>query len=194
MFKDNSQSSFVSAGYDAFNGASQPYEERIRPLARSESLTFNFSTSMSTSSVTSMTRSSSVTIGTMNSPRAYSFPGSSSYPSFDMIAEVEAKMVNAFYDEGSEPNKRSHTEEQVPQPVQPSQQQFSQSSEFPQMSSELSYQFQATGKRPKKKSLKRIGKKTESSPLIGMLDEITEAYDKPLFIRHVLKNNKVDMT
>ena len=68
---------------------------------------------MSTSSITLMTRLSSVTIDIMNSLRAYSFSRFLSYFNFDMIAEIKVKMINVFYNESSEFNKRSHTEKQV---------------------------------------------------------------------------------
>ena len=68
---------------------------------------------MSISSITLMTRLSSVTIDTMNSLRAYSFSRFLSYSNFDMIAEIKVKMINVFYDESSELNKRSHIKKQV---------------------------------------------------------------------------------
>ncbi len=149
----------------------------------------------------------------MSPSGSHSFPGSPSYPknpdfpSSDsgLVAEVKAKMANTFYGERLGPNKRPHTEEEstqsthgiIQQPSQqPSQQQPSQQhpTGFPQMTGNQPLQFQAVGDRPKKKGQRKIGKRIEPQPLVGMLDETTEAYDKPLSIRHVLKNNKVDMT
>ena len=48
--------------------------------------------------------------------------------------------------------------------------------------------------RPKKKGQKRIAKKVEMQPIVGFMDDLTDAYDKPVSIRNVLKQNKVDIS
>lgn len=48
--------------------------------------------------------------------------------------------------------------------------------------------------RPKRKGKKRMGKKVEPEPLVGMFNETLGRFDSPVSIRQVLQNNKVDMT
>lgn len=48
--------------------------------------------------------------------------------------------------------------------------------------------------RPKRKGQKRVGKKTEATPLARMIDEISCAFNKPVSAREVLKRNRVDMS
>lgn len=48
--------------------------------------------------------------------------------------------------------------------------------------------------REKKKGKKRVGKKAEPQPLVGMFNESVGRYDAPVSIRQVLQNNKVDIT
>lgn len=48
--------------------------------------------------------------------------------------------------------------------------------------------------RPKRKGQRRVGKKTEATPLVGMIDEISGAFDKPVSVRKVLKRNRVDIS
>lgn len=40
----------------------------------------------------------------------------------------------------------------------------------------------------------RVGRKTEPQPLVGMMNESTGAYDRPISVRQVLKQNKVDIS
>lgn len=54
-------------------------------------------------------------------------------------------------------------------------------------------QFQA-GAKTGKKGQKKVGKKAEPQPLVTMMDESTGAYDKPVSIRQMLKQNKVDIS
>lgn len=48
--------------------------------------------------------------------------------------------------------------------------------------------------RPKRKGKKRVGKRVEPQPLVGMFNDTLGRYDSPVSIRQVLQNNKVDMT
>lgn len=48
--------------------------------------------------------------------------------------------------------------------------------------------------RPKRKGQRRVGKKTEATPLAGMIDEISGVFDKPVSVREVLKRNRVDIS
>ena len=170
----------MAASYGAFDGAAQPYGtyEQVKASAGP------YSTSASSSSITVGASSS---CGSPKPP--LSITGS--------VAEVEAKMANTFYGEGSGPSKRPHFEEEPTQSTQGTvQQQFQQQQPtgLQQVPGGIPYQFQAVGDRPKKKGQKRTGKKTEPQSLVGMMDDSTGAYDKPMSIRHVLKNNKIDMT
>ncbi len=89
VFGDSPQVSFVSASYGAYDGASQPYgTEQVKD----------------TGSYSATARSDSVTVGAASSSGCYSFPGSPSYPKASAgaeVAEVEAKMADTFYGEGS---------------------------------------------------------------------------------------------
>ena len=48
--------------------------------------------------------------------------------------------------------------------------------------------------RPKRKGQKRVGKKTELQPLVGMYNDAQEKFDAAISIRHVMQQNKIDMT
>jgi hypothetical protein len=99
-------------------------------------------------------------------------------PTVSDLTEANVHAIDANYGEGSGPNKRPHVEEPLPQqnPSQPPVPQF-QSSE-----------------RPKVKGQKRVGKKAEPQPLVGMFNDALGKYDPPISIRHVLQTNKIDMT
>ncbi len=72
------------------------------------------------------------------------------------VQSPAALSADAKYGEGSGPNKRPHTEEEqgVPQPQQ-------------------GFQPQAAGDRQKRKGQKRVGKKLEPQPLVGMFNDGT---------------------
>ncbi|KAK4697103.1 hypothetical protein P7C71_g925, partial [Lecanoromycetidae sp. Uapishka_2] len=99
-----------------------------------------------------------------------------------------SKLAIANYGKGSAPNKRPHMEDGAlaplaPQPpLQPQQDQLLQP-----------FQFQSAT-RQKAKGQKRVGKKAEPQPLVGMFNETIGKYDAPISIRWVLQNNKVDIT
>ena len=48
--------------------------------------------------------------------------------------------------------------------------------------------------RPRKKGQKRVGKRTELQPLVGMYNDAQEKFDAAISIRHVMQQNKIDMT
>ena len=54
-------------------------------------------------------------------------------------------------------------------------------------------QFQA-GEKSGKKSQKKVGKRTDPQPLIDMMNDVTGSYNKPISIRQILKQNKIDMS
>ena len=164
VYGDNPQVNFVTANYGAYDGATKPYGTPEPVKASSEPMRIG-----------AVARINSVMAGVSKSVGS--------------VSEIEAK-ANTFYGEGSAPNKRPHIEEE---PSPSTQGTVQQPAGIPQMSAGSPYQFQAVAERTKKKGQKRTGKKTEPQPLVGMMNE-TGAYDKPLSIRHVLKNNKVDIT
>jgi len=89
----------------------------------------------------------------------------------------EVKKVDALLEEGRGPNKRAHIES-ILQPVQ--QQPVEQTTET------------AVQGRPRKKGVKRMEKTTELAPLMDMMNDKIGAYDKSMFIRQILKDNKVE--
>lgn len=86
--------------------------------------------------------------------------------------------VETFLGEGSGPNKRAHVEDAPETPAQA----------VPTMT-----QFQA-GARDRKKPSKKVGKRANPQPLVGMLDEKSGVYDRPVSIRQMLKDNKVELS
>jgi len=48
---------------------------------------------------------------------------------------------------------------------------------------QLPFQFQATEDRTRRKGQKRVGKKAEPQPLVGMFNDALGRYDSPEFIR-----------
>lgn len=92
-----------------------------------------------------------------------------------LAPELNSMSVNAFYGESSGPNKRPNMEGDIL--VEP----FSALSHI-------------SVDRPKRKGQKRVGKKTEATPLAGMIDETSGAFDKPVLVREILKRNRVDIS
>lgn len=80
----------------------------------------------------------------------------------------------------------------VPQQQPPPQQQGPTPQGIPTPAQ--SYQPPATTEegRPKRRGRKRVGKKAEPQPLVGMFNGVQ--YDSPVSVRQVLQNTKVDMT
>ena len=52
----------------------------------------------------------------------------------------------------------------------------------------------AMEERPKRKGKRKVGKKTELQPLVGMFNDSSAKFDTPVSIRQVLQHNKIDMT
>lgn len=84
--------------------------------------------------------------------------------------------VNEFYGESSGPNKSPNMGSEVPA------ESFNTSSQ------------PTSANRPKRKGQRRVGKKTEATPLARMIDEISGVFDKPVSVREVLKRNRVDIS
>ena len=82
----------------------------------------------------------------------------------------------------------------MPQPpAGPHGPQYPQAPQGPQMPQQQ-YQFQAQDSRPKKKGQKKVGKKVEMQPIVGMFNDRMGKYDSPVSIREMLQRNKVDMS
>lgn len=94
-------------------------------------------------------------------------------------SSIEAASANAFYGEGSGARKRQHMDVST--------------LENPGVLPFNPPQFQA-GAKTGKKGQKKVGKKAEPQPLVGMINESTGAYDKPVSIRQMLKQNKVNIS
>ena len=95
---------------------------------------------------------------------------------------IEPKSVEANIGESSGPNKRAHVEgvsDSLPKATAAPQQ--------PAAS-------QIIDDRPKRKGPKRVGRKAEPQPLVGMLNDAVGNYDSPTSIRHVLQNKKLGIS
>lgn len=167
VFGDPPQANFASAGYGSYDGNSQAY-----------------GTPSDADRLASLSTSSSIDTYVDLSPRSHSL--SFGLAGLRMDRSSESKVAVANYGEGSGPNKRPHFQEE-PAPVQQPPQQPA----FPQ---QLPFQFQAADERPKVKGKKRVGKKAEPQPLIGMFNDSLGRYDSPVSIRQLLQNNKVDIS
>lgn len=65
----------------------------------------------------------------------------------------------------------------------------------PQQGQQQPYQFQAVPEdRRKRKGQKRVGKKVELQPVVGLFNESIGGFDAPLSVRQLLQTNKVDIT
>ncbi len=54
--------------------------------------------------------------------------------------------------------------------------------------------FQASDERPKRKGQKRVGKRFEPQPLVGLFNDAAGRYHSPISIRQVLQTTKVEMS
>lgn len=110
--------------------------------------------------------------------------------------------MEANYGEGSGPNKRPHVEKEAEVSQQASRRRLEKQPEIRPMPQNLSFQqsnpaplFQAaTNERSKKKGQKRVDKKTKPLPVMGVFNDLAEKYNFPVSIRHVLQNNKIDIS
>jgi len=165
VFGESPQTNFAMASYGAYDGNISAYGT-------------DQSTNMSrASSQGPMTPSAST-----SSSIGFGFSGLK-IGKGDPKNPAEVKAMETFYGEGSGPNKRPYLEPVIEQQPQQSQQ--------PQQP----FQFQAiTDDRTKRKGQKRVGKKTEPQPLVGMFNDLAGKYDSPISIREVLQRNKVDIS
>ena len=168
----NAQSYFCTARYGAYNGQTAPYGTSGMSSG-SDDPTYGgntgFSTYISGGNGGVVRRESSAnTSHTGVNSITYRIPP-------DLVEEdssIEATSANACYGEGSGVRKSQHMDAST---------------------LENPSQFQA-GAKTGKKGQKKVGKKAEPQPLMGMMNESTGAYDKPVSIRQMLKQNKVDIS
>lgn len=188
VFGDNPQANFASVGFGEFDGAAKPYSVGPSILARDST----------TSSPAPLTPSSSV--DSYISPRANSLQFS--FAGTDHCAE--SKAVEANLGEGSAPNKRSRVEDENippqeptavprPQPYQAPQKLQTGMNQGPASQAEQPYLFQGVPEeRATRKGRKRVGKKAEPQPLVGLFNGTQ--YDTPVSVRQLLQNYKIDIT
>lgn len=187
VFGDPPQVNFAIAGYGAYDGATKPYGS---DLVKDNSGWKPYNDSKPTSPtpvpgiLTPTTSVSSRSVG-------YGFSG------LKLNSEVpatETKAVEAFYGEGSGPNKRPHVEE-IPEPVQ--NQQPPQPPQQPTQAVPGPVPFQTATdtvpQPPKKKGQRRVGKRVGPMPLVGQMDDFG-SFNGPISIRQVLTDNKVNMS
>ena len=254
VFGDNPQSNFATVGFGEYDGSVRPYGTTLQEASAASSTA---SSNRVTPSGTSSSSMDSYLSPRLNSVQ-FGVAGLSQFHS----ADVHAAQAEAFYGEGSAPNKRPHDGEeaessnragpsqrqrekqperrpqaqeprqiqapeqaaapapvpiqapqqpaapapvQVPQapqpmPQAPQQQQApvpTQAPAVPQQNTvpQQPFQFQAASEeeeRPKRKGKKRVGKKAEPQPLVGMINE-RGGFDPPVSIRYLLQSTKVNM-
>ena len=195
VFGTPAQSNFAAAGFGEFDGRVNPWS---LPQTSDESSGRSFSSSSGvltpstgSSSGSCVSQANSVTFGVSEMYR-------------QPQPQAQSNAAEAFYDETSGPNKRPRVEEvddgpshtrmnQAPPPpaaAGPSHAGPSQSFQPPQPPPMT---FQAADNR-KGKGKKRVGRKIELQPLVGMFNEAAGAYDSPVSIRAMLQHTKVDMS
>ena len=86
-----------------------------------------------------------------------------------LFTSVRFVSVNAFYEKKSESNKRFHMKFAIPEPKKKKNDR-------------------------KKKRTTEIRKKTNLQFLMNIFNDTTEIYDKSIFVRQILKNNKMNMS
>ena len=175
VFGDPPQVSFAAAGYGAYDGAVQPYSV---PMSINSSSTPGILTPPSWSAGSASTKSVGVGFSGLRISEA-----------------ANVKAVDVFYGESSGPNKRPHAEEpRSGTPPQPSWSPINKPQQPTVTAPGQSYfPFQASEPVNKKKGPKRVGKRAEPMPLVGQMND-SGAFDKPVSIRQVLMDNKVDMS
>ena len=161
VFGSPPQLNFASAGYGEFDGNVRPYG------TSSGSSRFTLQTSITSSPMMS---------GAIVSPSNSIIYGVAGLSVSDLM-EANVNAVEANLGEGSDPNKRLHTDDEPDEPLR-----------------QQPFQFQATDNRRRAKGQKRVGKKTEPQPLVGMFNDLLGKYDTPTSIRQVMQNNKVDLS
>lgn len=211
VFGNDPQANFAAAGFGEFDGAVRPYG------------TSSQASEASSSGSSGRATPSSSSIDSYVSPRANSLQFGFSGLSIDHPADAKSAEAFLGEGSGPNkrphveevPEQPPQTgmnsgPQQEPQPL-PEQrfhagpQQFPAAAQAPAPLPNQPVYFQAAPQqpsaapqagedRPKQKGKKRVGKKTEPQPMVGLFNESLGKYDQPVSIRHVLQNTKVDMT
>ena len=98
------------------------------------------------------------------------------------IEAPDVKGALAFYGEGSGPNKRPNIEE-PPIPQAPISYNPTSAPHIP-----------SEEEKPERKGRKRVGKKPDPQPLIGMFNDELGKYEKPISVRKILQACNVDIS
>lgn len=197
VFGDNPQSSFAAVGFGAFNGAVKPYSDSsdLRKVPA------EYSSSNSATGVVTPTSSIDSYLS-FNSLQC----GVAGLRGLSHLAEV--KSAEANYGEGSGPNKRPHVEEERPsEPPRPLSYQIPGPQKIQQPPtlnpglppsqnqgpSQAMFPFQPVEDRAKQKGKKRVGKRAQPQPLVGLMNN-QGFYDSPASVRNILQSTKINMT
>ena len=168
VFGTPPQVSFATAGFGDYDGNVSPWtfpRDQVKPFTESSSSSSSRSGAWTPSSESSASRPNSVTFGAAKSL-------------FLPLGESNAAAAN--YGESSGPNERPHEDESQSQTVQND-------------TSQPQNVTQAADDRPKSKGKKRVSKKIELQPLVGMYNESLGKFDSPMSTRQMLQQTTVDM-
>lgn len=165
---DSPQVHFCSAGFGAYDGQTLPY-------GTSSSHGPTYTPSGSVNSICyGITKTVVEECADEDEPNSSDQLASNFHNSSPMTSTV-----NVLYGEGSGQRKRPHLDHPT--------------LENPATMPETLPRFQA-GAKIGNKGQKRVGEKTEPQPLVGMMNESTGTYGRPISVRQMLKQNKVDIS
>ena len=183
VFGTPAQSNFAAAGFGEFDGRASPWSHS-QTSDESSGRSFSSDSGVDTPSTGSfVSQANSVTIGVSE---------------LYQQSRAQSSAAEACYDETSGPNKRPRVEDagsdgpsqtradQAPPHGQPAP--AAGPAQQPPMT------FQATDPRPRNKGKKRVGKKIELQPLVGLFNEGSGAFDSPVSVRAMLQHTKVDIS
>ena len=214
VFGSSAQVNFASASFGEFDGNVHPYGSRcsstppqFTPQASSSATSQMSGALLSPQSNSILYGVAGLSLTPADSHAVDTNLGESSGP--NKRARVEDENIPPIQEANSVPRPQPYRQpaQQQPQvppqanvnqpPFQampaPAQQSFPQPMPASQMP-QPSVQIPAVDDRPKRKGQKRVGKKIEPQPLVGMFNDLIGKYDSPVSIRSVLQDNKVDMS
>ena len=168
----SAQINYASAEYDEFDENVHSYDTSMRSSSQISS-TSSFSEDIQIMTFSSSRDSSSANFIVCEIDEL-SMKNKSI--SSDDFSSADSKSAQIFYDEEFASNKRPHINNQA------------------QQSNSGKYQFQSQMNRQKRKEIKKIEKRTKLASLVEMFDDAIEAYNKSIFIRKLLKKNKIDIS
>jgi hypothetical protein len=170
MFENNSQSNFCATEYEHYNENVESYEN-----ISNDSSHWHSKASSSKIECNDSVESNFITYEIFENDLNQS---NSQLCVTSSHLSVNAFFVNVMYKEKSEFNKRSHHEQIV-------------------LSLSISITFSITEQVERiirKKSQKRVDKKSKSQSLMSMFDDTADVYEKSIFVRKVLKNHRINMS